>query len=90
MRAIALVARFLVFGCSSEKDKKCEKYADMEIKCGGYPVEEHDVTRKMATGFCLEALGGDDLLNLKPEIECAQKGNECSAYQSCQATAEGL
>ena len=36
-------------GCSKSR---CENYADMEIKCGGYPKSEEDITRAMAEGAC--------------------------------------
>lgn len=88
MKAFVVLMSFLVLGCGSEKAEKCEKYTDMEIKCGGYPASEVEMTRKMATGFCLEALGGEDLLNLKPEIACAQTHKDCSGYESCQTAAE--
>lgn len=83
MKILSILAALLVFGCSSEKETKCKKYADMEIKCGGYPADEQAITRKMADGFCQEALGGDDLLNLGQEIECAQKHSDCSSYSTC-------
>tara|TARA_R110002073_G_scaffold108266_1_gene243148 strand:- start:2999 stop:3271 length:273 start_codon:yes stop_codon:yes gene_type:complete len=88
MKLIAILTSFLILGCSSEEDKICETYADMEVKCGGYPVDQNKMTHKMAKGFCLEALGGDDMLNLGPEIECSKKIEECSAYARCEEAAE--
>ncbi len=89
MKPIAILACLLAFGCTSETEKKCEKYASMEVRCGDFPKNQHDTTKKLAQGFCEEALGGNDMLNIKPEVECAQKASSCSEYAECQEAARG-
>ena len=53
---------------------KCEKYADMEWKCGNYPESEKDITLKMAEGMC-EAAGQEKTL--------ARFAKDCDAYKAC-------
>ena len=44
--ALALAASLLAAaGCGKTE---CQKYADMEWKCGDYPAKEEDITRQMA------------------------------------------
>lgn len=66
---------------------KCEKYADMEWKCGHYPADEKDITKTLARGMC-EASDDPDAKELgqriKAEAECA-KYEDCESYKKCTA-----
>ncbi len=90
MKHVAILACLLALGCTSETEKKCEKYAELEVRCGDFPKDQRDMTKKLAQGFCEEALGGNDMLNLKPEVACAQKHSSCAEYLVCQEAAGGI
>ncbi len=67
----------------------CEKYADMEVKCGGYPAHEKQITHDLAQGFCMAADSDDDpaaqemAAHFKAEAECAKKHSDCAEYKAC-------
>ena len=65
---------------------RCEKYGDMEARCGDVKGEG---VSEMARSFCERAEKGDDVLNLAPEIACAQTTTDCDAYQACIKKAKG-
>jgi hypothetical protein len=76
-----------VAGCSKTK---CEKYADIEVKCGGIPAKEEDITRKLAEGMC-EAADKDKselAQHFKKEAECAAKFSDCAQYKACTEAAK--
>ena len=62
---------------------KCEKYADMEWKCGNYPESEKDITLKMAEGMCEAADKEKTLARFAKEADCAEKAKDCAAYKAC-------
>lgn len=73
--AVALAA------CSKSK---CEKYADMEVKCG---KEKGDMVHKLAEGFCDKAQKEKDPFSqmLNAEAACATKhADDCAAYEACK------
>ena len=68
----------------------CEKYADMEWKCGNYPAEEEAITKQMAEAMCEGAGQVEEPQaksfadHFKGEAECAKKHpNDCAAYKAC-------
>ena len=67
----------------------CEKYADMEVKCGSYPADEKQITHDLAQGFCMAADSDDDpaaqemAAHFKAEAECAKKHSDCVEYKAC-------
>lgn len=73
-------------GCSKSK---CEKYADMEVKCGSIPEGERDLTRQLAQGMCAASESGDDPdmagmdKRFLAEAACAAKTDDCAAYKVC-------
>jgi len=73
-------------GCGKSE---CQKYADMEWKCGDYPAKEEDITRQMAEGMCEGAKSIDEDksglgAHFKAEAACATKhANDCAAYKAC-------
>jgi hypothetical protein len=83
MRIIFLAGVVALAGCSKSR---CEKYADMEIKCGGYPKSEEDFTRAMAEGACESMDKNDKVIgaHIQHEADCAAKHmNDCAAYKAC-------
>ena len=89
--AAAALSLLAAAGCSKTR---CEKYGDMEVKCGGYPKSEEEITRAMAKGMCEGAEKGMAELGelaakFKAESACAEKhdGN-CDAYKKCVETSE--
>lgn len=69
---------------------KCEKYADMEIRCGGYPKAEEAITRQLAEGMCEGAkeLPAELRKKFDAEAACAAKfldGDtaDCAGYKAC-------
>lgn len=68
----------------------CEKYADMEVKCGEYPANEREITHDLSQGFCMAANSEDDpaakemIAHFKQEAECATKSSDCAAYKACK------
>jgi hypothetical protein len=87
-----LLALVLSLGCGKSR---CEKYAEMEIRCGGYPKSEEDITRKLAEGMC-ETAGSVDrsiAASIEREADCAVKhlgkdSADCAAYKACTEAAE--
>jgi hypothetical protein len=66
----------------------CEKYADMEVKCGHYPADEKQITHDLAQGFCMAAdsdePGAQEMAaQFKAEAECAKKTSDCVEYKAC-------
>ena len=67
----------------------CEKYADMEVKCGNYPDNEKEITHDLAQGFCMAADSDDDpaakemAAHFKAEADCAKKTSDCAEYKAC-------
>jgi hypothetical protein len=85
---IVLLGLLLSLGCGKSR---CEKYADMEIRCGGYPASEEDITRKLAEGMC-ETTGSVDKsisASIEREADCAVRflakdGADCAGYNACK------
>ncbi len=68
------------------KKSTCEKYADMEVKCGGIPAKEAEMTRGMANAMCSEdpPAGAEDFSKmLRLEAKCAETTTDCAAYNAC-------
>ena len=84
--AIALAALLVAPACGKST---CERYADMEVKCGNYPDSEKEITHDLAQGFCMAADSDDDpaaqemVAHFKAEAECAKKHSDCAAYKAC-------
>jgi hypothetical protein len=91
MRIVLLVLAVLVVGCGKSR---CEKYAEMEIRCGGFPKSEEDMTRKLAEGMCESAEEmGDVGKHFAVEADCAAKhlgkdGADCHGYKQCVEASE--
>jgi len=88
MRIAALVLVVCLAACGKSR---CEKYADMEIRCGGYPASEEDITRKLAEGMCETTDSVDTSIskNIEHEADCAVKftkkdGADCYGYKQCK------
>jgi hypothetical protein len=81
MTKLVLVGLFVV-GCGKSE---CEKYADMEWKCGNYPAKEEDITRKLSEGMCEAAKTekSEFAQKFKKEAECAAKFSDCTQYKAC-------
>ena len=86
-----LLACVLTLGCGKSR---CEKYADMEIRCGGYPSSEEDITRKLAEGMCETSDSVDKSIGgpIEREADCAVKflkkdGADCAGYKACKEAA---
>lgn len=88
---IALVASVLAAlaalpGCGKST---CEKYADMEVKCGHYPEAERDITHDLAQGTCMAADSESDPEGkviadyFLKQAECAKKTSDCAEYKAC-------
>ena len=83
---IALAALLAAPACGKST---CEKYADMEVKCGNYPDSEKEITHDLAQGFCMAASSDDDpaaqemAAHFKAEAECAKKTTDCAEYKAC-------
>ncbi len=84
---ITLAALLAVPACAKTT---CEKYADMEVKCGEYPANEREITHDLSQGFCMAANSEDDpaakemIAHFKQEAECATKSSDCAAYKACK------
>lgn len=81
MGKVLLIA-VLVSACGKSQ---CEKYADMEWKCGNYPAKEEDITRKLSEGMCEAAKTEKSEFAQKftKEAECAAKFSDCAQYKAC-------
>jgi hypothetical protein len=90
LRALPLLV--LVFasasGCGEKKKSSkemsvCERYADLEVRCGGYG----EGARGIARSTCEDAQKGDedDLLGkmIKLESTCAVPDTDCDTYKAC-------
>lgn len=83
------ILTLLLFGWATTaacKKSTCEKYADMEVKCGGIPAKEAELTRAMAQGMCSEdpPAGAEEFSKmLRLEASCAENTTDCAAYKAC-------
>ena len=79
--ALLFVALAALAACSKSK---CEKYADMEWKCGNYPANEKEITMKLSEGMCSAAENGEkELQRFAKEADCAVKAKDCAEYKAC-------
>jgi hypothetical protein len=83
--AVALLSTVAACGKS-----RCDKYADMEVKCGNVPEKEQELTRALAGGMCSQSgeAAKDDTLKemaqrFQKEADCAEKYTDCSQYKQC-------
>jgi len=90
LAALSLAALLAAAGCGKTE---CQKYADMEWKCGNFPAKEEDITRQMAEGMCEGAKSMDEdksgmVAHFKAEAACATKHpDDCAAYKACSDAA---
>ncbi len=86
LAALPLASLLVAPGCGKTE---CQKYADMEWKCGDYPAKEESITRQMAEGMCEGAKEMEDDksglgAHFKAEAACAKKHpDDCKAYKAC-------
>jgi hypothetical protein len=88
MQFLLLALAVFAVGCGQSR---CEKYAEMEIRCGDYPASEEALTRKLSEGMC-ETTGSVDKALAAPiehEADCAVKhlaknGAGCAGYEACK------
>jgi len=75
-------------GCDEKKKSSkdlslCERYADLELRCGGYG----EGARGIARSTCEDAhkAAADDVMlkMIKLESECALPDTDCDAYKAC-------
>ena len=57
LAALPLAALLTATGCGKTE---CQKYAEMEWKCGDYPAKEESITKQMAEGMCEGAKDCED------------------------------
>jgi len=87
MRIALLFAALLVVPSCAKST--CEKYADMEVKCGQYPASERDITHDLSQGMCMAADSDDDPAakemteRFRKEAACAKQTSDCTAYKAC-------
>ncbi len=85
---LTLAALLLTPACAKTT---CEKYADMEVKCGEYPENEKQITHDLSQGFCMAADSDDDPAakemteHFRQEAECAKTAADCAAYKACKS-----
>ncbi len=92
-RLLLAFALVMLGGCESKPKAKsgpasiCERYAELEVRCGGYTGAEAKETLEVAADYCVKARAGDkaDVMSalIALESECAAKETECEAYQAC-------
>lgn len=88
MQFIVLAIALSAAGCGQSR---CEKYAEMELRCGGYPTNEADLVRKLSKGMC-ETTGSVDQAIARPVAhgaDCAVKfltkdSADCANYKQCK------
>jgi len=85
MRIAWVLVVLLAAACGKSK---CEKYADMELRCGDIPKSEEAITRQLAEGMCEGAreLPESMRAHFEREVECAakhHKDGDCAAYKAC-------
>ena len=81
LRALPLLL-VLFAACDKKKDSLCDRYADLEVRCGGYG----EGARGIATSTCEKAQKpGDDVMlkMIKIESACALPDTDCDAYKAC-------
>lgn len=88
--ALPLASLLATVGCGKTE---CQKYADVEWKCGDFPAKEEDITRQMAEGMCEGAKDMKDdttgiVAHFRAEAACAKKHpDDCAAYKACSDAA---
>jgi len=89
MRTLALLLSLAALALPACGKSTCDKYADMEVKCGDFPASEQTMTHDLAQGFCMAADSEEDpaakemIEHFKAEAECAKKTSDCSEYKAC-------
>jgi hypothetical protein len=87
MRILLLI--LMAAGCGKSR---CEKYAEMQVRCGGNPKSEDDVTRTVSEGFCEQAdtINAEFAARKRREADCAVRflkkdTADCAGYKACKA-----
>jgi hypothetical protein len=87
---IALVFASLVIAAACGKSR-CEKYAEMEVRCGGYPKAEEDLVRTMSEGMCetTDTVEKELAAPVEHAADCAAKflkkdSADCHGYKQCK------
>jgi hypothetical protein len=80
--AAAAAAMLFLTGCGKST---CEKYAEIEWKCGDNPADEKDVTLRISEGFCEAADRDKAMAHFAGEADCAAHFTTCEAYKKCTA-----
>lgn len=85
--ALALALFAFTTACGDKATTPCQKYAQLEWECGGYPASEKQITLQMAEAMCEGALAEKEASMMadmfKAELECAKTSADCAAYKAC-------
>ena len=84
--ALPIAAVLAAAGCGKTE---CQKYAELEWKCGDFPATEESITKQMAEGMCEGAKQMENDTSglgahFTGEAACAkQHPDDCKAYKAC-------
>lgn len=88
LRALPLVVVVALAACGDKKKSfqdmsLCERYADLELRCGGHG----EGAREIARSTCEKAQTAEDpdlmLQMIKLESVCATPDTDCATYKAC-------
>ena len=96
--SLARVLKLLLSAClltACHHPSKCERFADMEAKCGDIPQHELAKTRTMARGICEAASSKDPSVaqagaQFAQEADCAVTSPDCDEYRKCRDRVDGV
>lgn len=97
--ALAVAYGFTLLAASGCGKSTCEKYAEMEYRCGGYPASEESDTKMIAEAMCEGANMVDEpearaiTDRFKQEAACAARylksdHADCGGYKACTEAIE--
>ena len=71
------------------RPSKCDRYAEMEARCGDVGQNERETTRTLAAGMCEAAASPDPAVahagaRFLQEADCAADAADCDAYKKCR------
>jgi hypothetical protein len=85
-----MIAFSLAILCSGCKESRCEKYANLEWKCGNHLESEKKITLELSEGLCELANLGEveeaktSRMMIGDGLACFETAKDCASYEACK------